>query len=183
MDFLKQAWDSKLFSHELAFKLSLILGALFFTLTLLRTNIRHKRRPILILYLYGGYVALQMFIPTEFFPLSAFQARSYSEPRAARYVKILKVMEGGDIVPLEPHPLLQSLAGGRRNRSWEKMFNNPQACNRFAKAYSAYEFRRDPKVGRPMVKELHFESWKWDWFHEPQDPDYGFFVKRMVCTA
>lgn len=183
MDFMTVAPDSNLLSHELALKLSVVLGILLFVLILFKTNTQQKQRPILILGLYAGYLAFQWLLPTEFFPLSGFPARSYPESKSARYIKVIQKIEGGDELPLTAHPVLLSLSGGREKRLGSKIFDNQQACDRFAKAYSKYEFNQDPRVGHPMIREVRFESWKWDWMREPNDPDYGFLVKRIICKA
>ena len=179
----KKERHGELLNHALALKFSIILGIILFVLVLLKTNIRHKQRPILILCLCAGYLALQLILPIEFFPFSAYPARSYAESAAARYVKVYKVLEGGDVVALGPHPLLWSFAGGQAKRSSENFFDSQQACDHFAHVYSTYDFSRDPRVGRPMVRELRLESWKWDWMQDPHNPDFGFLVKRMVCKA
>ncbi len=183
LNFLTLARESKLFSHELGFKFAAVVGALLFILVLFKTHVRDKQRPILIFCLYAGYVALQALLPMEFFPFTAFPFRAYPESSSARYVKVLKVMEDGTIVPLESHPVLGHFSGGRPKKSWDKIFNAPQACDRFAKAYSAHDFKKDPRVGRPLVHELHFESWKWDWVRDAQAAEKGFLVQRMICKA
>ena len=183
MAFLTFARESRLVTHELAFQFSAILGLILFALVLLKTNIRHKQRPILILCLYLGYGALQCVLPTEFFPFSALPMRSYPEAKTASYIKIFKRMEGGDLIPFGRHPLLWSFTGGRWKNARNKIFENQKACDRFAKDYSVYAFGHDPHIGRPTVRELHFESWKWDWRHDPHDADHGFLVTRMVCRA
>ena len=183
MNFLTLARESKLFSHELGFKFSAVVGVLLFVLVLLKTNVRHKQRPMLLFCLYAGYVALQAVLPFDFFPFTPFPLRSYPESKSVRYVKVLKMMEDGKVLPLASHPVLWTFSSGRPKGSWDKIFNTPRACDRFAKAYSAYDFKSDPRVGHPVVRELYFESLKWDWIRDARDADQGFLVKRMVCKA
>lgn len=183
MNFWTFARESKLFSHELGFKFSAVVGILLFILVLLKTNSRHKQRPMLIFCLYAAYAALQAVLPLDFFPFTPFPIRSYPESRAARYVKVLKVMEDGSVLPVTAHPLLRTFSGGRSKYAQERIFNLHRECDRFAKAYGTYDFTRDPRVGQPLVRELHIESWKWDWVHDARDADHGFLVKRLICKA
>ena len=90
---------------------------------------------------------------------------------SANYMKVEKVLEGGDILPFKNHPLLLKFAGGRGQHSMEVVLEDSQACSQFLLHDS------------PAIKELRFESWKWDWMHEPNDPRFGFLVKRLVCKA
>lgn len=183
MSFWNFARESKLFSHELGFKFSAVVGVLLFIFVLLKTHIRQKQRPMLLFCLYAAYAALQAVLPLEFFPFTSFPLRSYPESKAARYVKVLKVMEDGSVLPMGSHPLLRTFSGGRSKSDQERIFSMPRDCDRFAKAYGTYEFNRDPRVGQPLVRELHIESWKWDWNHDARDADHGFLVKRMICKA
>lgn len=183
MNLLNFARESQLFTHELGFKFGAVVGVLLFVLVLLKTNIRHKQRPMLIFCLYAGYLALQAVLPLDFFPFTPFPLRAYPESKSARYLKVSKIMEDGSVLPMNEHPLLLTFSGGRSKSVRDRVFNVPKDCNRFAKAYGTYDFNRDPRVGRPLVRELHVENWKWNWMHDAQDADHGFLVKRIVCQA
>ena len=183
MNFLAFARESKLFTHELGFEFAAVVGTLLFVLVLLKTDIRHKQRPMLIFCLYAGYAALQAVLPLDFFPFTAFQLRSYPEAKTARYVKVSKVMQDGSVLSVSSEPLLRIFSGGRPKSALDKIFNSPGKCERFAKAYGIYDFNRDPRVGHSLVRELHVENWKWDWRHDARDADHGFLVKRIVCKA
>ncbi len=170
-------------NSELAFKFSLVLGSLLFVLILVRTGYRDKKRPLLIFGLYGGYVLLQCFAAVEFFPFTVFPARSKPESRTARYIKVIKVVEGGNIYRVNDPLFLRHFSGGCAKRQVEKIFQNENACARYAKKLSVYEFSQNPTVGRPTIKRIHVELWKWNWLEDPRDTDYGFFEKRLICKA
>src|SRR5262245_21273311 len=99
--------------HLSAFEIFLIVAALFFTVILIRTDWHSKKRPIVLLVLYLGYLAFQLYHPVEFYPFSAFESRAYPPGPALRYYKIAAVLEDGSVLKPEPKDVIPAMGYGR----------------------------------------------------------------------
>lgn len=167
-------------SKDLEFKLFVYFALGILGVIIIFTRARESRRPKMLLTLFLGYLGFQLINMIEFFPLTAFQMFSFREEKAARYNKLIAVLDNGAVLQKQPHEVLPILADGRARRYVPEAVRDSRVAHEFAKAYSnAYDLKFR-KVGEPGIREVRFEQWKWYFMNEPYDADRGFVEERAV---
>lgn len=169
-------------NKDLELKFFVFAASLAFLCVIGFTRIKSPARPIGILSIYLAYLFFQCLHMIEFFPITAFQMFSYPEGKMVDYDKLTVLLEDGNELKIFPHKVLPVLKDGYTRRYISDAVEDPKVAQEFTDAFArAYE-RRIRKPGKPKIKEVRFEKWKWSFDRDPRDPNHGYVVKRSVAA-
>ncbi len=169
-----------MWNHPLEFKIFVILGIVLFISILLTQKINTKGRPQFLFLLFTVFVCFQLRTFSEVYPFTHFPSYARSEDRTAQYFKVRCMVDGGTALSLSHRLILPVLANGRLKHFARSVFQNPGLSDSLAASYAgAYEKKVRKNVG-PEVRELYVEKWKWDFLHDPYDPERGYMIQRFA---
>ena len=166
--------------HLSAFEVFLILAALIFTVILIRTDWHSKKRPIVLLSLFLGYAAFQLYRPVDFYPFSAFENRAYAPESSIRFYKIAAVLEDASVLKPEPPSVIPVLGYGRLKGWAPKPIRAQNDADHFASAYARAYTARFGVPQKSFIREVRIEEWRWDFVNSANDPERGFMTKRVT---
>ncbi len=162
--------------RKMFFGFILILGLL----TVVLTKVSDKGRPLFFAAFYGLIVLYQIWNPTDFFPFSSTAFMNTPKQRPVIYRKVTTVLQDGSKLNLPLSQIIPSLGGHRTSFLVRKVIRNRSLADSLATSIAlAYE-KKLGDMNSPRIREVRFEEWKWDFAHDPFDPDKGFALKRVI---
>ncbi len=169
-----------MWNRPLEFKIFFAAAIVFLIAVLVTQRPGVSGRPKNLFWLYLIYIVFECVNLTEFYPFTNFPYYARPEEKKARYLQVRCLLEGGTVLSLSPELILPVLANGRLKHFTRSVFQRPELSDAFADSFAeAYENKIRKSVG-PKIREIHFEKKKWDFVHEPLDPEHGYLVQRYV---
>ena len=162
------------------FKLLAVVLLVLLIAGLTMTRSGDKRRPQFLFALFLIYFSFQFFHLMEFFPVTAFQRYSKPEERSAQYYKMIPVLDGGQTVEGNPAEVMPVLGQGRMDYFLRRVFKSEADADLLAADYEKVYDRKILRPGQPEVLGIRYEKRKWNWLHDPYDPEKGYLAKKVT---